>query len=551
MPDILASSLLDLIEKAPSFECNDSTISGTFVREVLEEYNAKVSNKENVANLYFKHTKSSLVDTIRYLGITHKGRCYDLNKLGKLRDTEHRRYLAMIICNRLRAFHHNKCNLCSTHYNPVSESIQGEDFSCVLCGIGRHNCARDIPSSCLWVCQACSEEVFPIYANHLLGSDDGSRNNSLSLDHNETVDIENGLDSDAPTPIVQQEVIIHTSPLHPHESSIPHQPPSNATASTSSLQETDSSREAVENENSILEPDEIPIGNNDSQSPPPQPLPTDIPNSSPHAIPNPPQPTSTTSSPQASKFSEICPYLKKGICKYGAWGLQDGRRCPNFHPVPCEKFLDYGAVLPKGCNKGASCRYYHLPFFCKNSIKYLWCDVENCSDFHHTFCSNFKPLPRSYLHPPPHTPTPPSSPSTPSSPPPSTSHLSSTSTPHPLTSPPPSPPSTPNIATIVPPPPISTQSPTPATAMQRDNHQPASQNFATIFPNFHPPPFRLPYYPIPPYFPPYQPIPLHYPPPKPTAAGPLPHLSQPMVIPPQLVSVLEDLLVQMRNVRNS
>ena len=272
-------------------------------------------------------------------------------------------------------------------------------------------------------------------------------------------------------------------------------------------------------------------------------------------------PTGTFSS-QTTKHTVLCPYLKRGVCRYGPWGLKGGR-CPNFHPEPCEKFMNYGAVLPSGCDKGVRCEYYHLPFFCENSTKYLWCDIKNCSDLHHYYCSDMKPL----------IPTHTESPSKPPSPLP-LSHsrpiptlLSPTPSPlsHPSPNQPTSPisptPSTPTTPTAIPPTPHqSTPLPSPTNHTRINNHQPTSrpvpppQNFIPSIPNYHPPPFlspfHPPFYPMPPYLPHHLPIPYLYPP-KPQVVAPQPNPSQHMMISPRIVSALEDLITQMKNGRNN
>ena len=106
----------------------------------------------------------------------------------------------------------------------------------------------------------------------------------------------------------------------------------------------------------------------------------------------------------------VCPFLEKGVCWYGAWGLEGGR-CPNFHPEPCDKFLYYGEVLPQGCNNGVNCKYYHLPFFCPMSIKHLWCNIRNCKYLHHMACSNSETPPQPHPSHQTRTPKPAPSPS--------------------------------------------------------------------------------------------------------------------------------------------
>ena len=176
----------------------------------------------------------------------------------------------------------------------------------------------------------------------------------------------------------------------------------------------------------------------------------------------------------------ICRYLEKGICWFGAWGLEGGR-CRNFHPEPCDKYLEFGEVLPHGCNKRVNCKYKHLPFFCQNSYKYLWCNKKNCKYFHHMSCNNSEFCPQSTL------PSPTPSITSTATHTPSISMSSSSPSPPPPTHPSPNP--TPNSTHIQ-------QNETPLLAQH--------PNFLPHIPNYYPPPLIAPSYTAPPVIPPHQ-----------------------------------------------
>ena len=264
----------------------------------------------------------------------------------------------------------------------------------------------------------------------------------------------------------------------------------------------------------------------------------------------------------------ICRFLEKGICWYGAWGI-DGGRCPNFHPEPCVKFLDYGEVLPHGCNKGVSCKNYHLPFFCEKSTKYLWCNIKYCKYFHHVRCIEFRPpsspIPRQHHHPITHSPsytpvtfTPTPSTSSTTTLPPPTSPFSSSPTPHPpLVPPSPSPPtpSSPITHDITP------------ICNQINNHQPIlrpedqTPNFPRVIPNYYPPPPHQHQTPSPPHhqtpsIPHHQTssLPHHQTPSLPhhqTPSLPLLRQETTMMTPSQVEPMVEEFLMKMKPVRNN
>ena len=70
----------------------------------------------------------------------------------------------------------------------------------------------------------------------------------------------------------------------------------------------------------------------------------------------------------------ICPFYRKGTCRYGA----SGRGCPNEHPKPCKKLMQHGIKAPNGCTLGrAKCEKFH-PKMCHTSLTKGSCYNTNC-----------------------------------------------------------------------------------------------------------------------------------------------------------------------------
>lgn len=78
--------------------------------------------------------------------------------------------------------------------------------------------------------------------------------------------------------------------------------------------------------------------------------------------------------------TQICPLYKKRECPHGLAGTKvvNGKKCDKAHPRRCFKYTRFGA---NGCDKGASCDYWH-PKLCPQNLKNLKCPKEMCSFFH-------------------------------------------------------------------------------------------------------------------------------------------------------------------------
>ncbi len=71
---------------------------------------------------------------------------------------------------------------------------------------------------------------------------------------------------------------------------------------------------------------------------------------------------------------KICPFYRKGTCRYGA----SGKNCPHDHPRPCKKLLQHGNKAPNGCTLGRDkCENFH-PKMCPTSLNKGECFNAEC-----------------------------------------------------------------------------------------------------------------------------------------------------------------------------
>lgn len=83
--------------------------------------------------------------------------------------------------------------------------------------------------------------------------------------------------------------------------------------------------------------------------------------------------------PGTQQNKNICPFYRKGTCRYGL----TGRNCPKDHPTPCRKLMKHGNRGPNGCTLGRACEKFH-PKMCPTSLTKRQCLREDCKLRHIT-----------------------------------------------------------------------------------------------------------------------------------------------------------------------
>ena len=83
-------------------------------------------------------------------------------------------------------------------------------------------------------------------------------------------------------------------------------------------------------------------------------------------------PGGTTDSKEAPKQG-ICPFFKRGTCRFGL----SGKGCPKQHPKACPKLINHGNRGPRGCTKGNDCEKFH-PRMCQQSLRAGECLTTDC-----------------------------------------------------------------------------------------------------------------------------------------------------------------------------
>ena len=82
----------------------------------------------------------------------------------------------------------------------------------------------------------------------------------------------------------------------------------------------------------------------------------------------------TPAQPKNTKTEKICPFYRKGICRYGS----SGRGCLNEHPRPCKKLIQHGNKAPNGYTLGrAKCDKFR-PKMCHYSLSKGICQNADC-----------------------------------------------------------------------------------------------------------------------------------------------------------------------------
>ena len=96
--------------------------------------------------------------------------------------------------------------------------------------------------------------------------------------------------------------------------------------------------------------------------------------------------TETTVQNKSTQFDgvkvPICEDYRHGTCAHGLSGknIVNGNSCPYKHPKKCQRYCRSGNDPNHGCIN-AECRFLH-PILCRNSLRRLFCDEENCTYTH-------------------------------------------------------------------------------------------------------------------------------------------------------------------------
>ena len=111
--------------------------------------------------------RTMLLETLKFLDTRRKGIFFDIKALhnnSKVNETT----LARIVCDTLRHYHNNSCNLCLQSYVPIKITNPDEALNCATCGIPRHTCPSvQLNGFRKWVCDFCDKPSIP-YAKFLV-----------------------------------------------------------------------------------------------------------------------------------------------------------------------------------------------------------------------------------------------------------------------------------------------------------------------------------------------------------------------------------------------
>ena len=83
---------------------------------------------------------------------------------------------------------------------------------------------------------------------------------------------------------------------------------------------------------------------------------------------------------------QICRFLTRGTCRFGANGENELGKCNFFHPNQCKEY-NLNGTTETGCKKGNECNSWHATYICRLSINSNHCTRINCIYKHRKNCS--------------------------------------------------------------------------------------------------------------------------------------------------------------------
>ena len=331
--DIIA----ELCTDAPNFD----------IRDCLRSYNPKNNIRQHKRE-FDKSNKPVIISTLEFLAVTGQEQ---FNKNACINT---------LIC-RIQNLFPDECNICKAEYCVKREEISL--LSCEMCGQGSHDkCIKEHLglqegdaldpenaieklnptkfSSFHYLCGACKATTIPDKEAGLLkkqstsGTDtesEPSASQHPSVDNqSETSTYDNTGDNTA-------EEIVTVQPME--EQSQPQQESSEDTQN----QPTQSNRDVQRQQETVRN-----------------------------------QEQAQSQLHQTNQTTTICPFYKKGTCRFGSLG----RGCSQSHPRYCKKLLQHGNKAPNGCTLGrANCDKFH-PKMCHTSLTKGVCYDTNCQSRH-------------------------------------------------------------------------------------------------------------------------------------------------------------------------
>ena len=325
--DIIA----ELCTEAPSTE----------IRDCLRSYNPKNNIKQHKRE-FDKSAKPVIVSTLNFLAVTGQDHYTKIACINTL------------IC-RIQNLFPDECNLCKAEYCVKREEIPL--ISCEICGQGSHDkCIREHlglqegdsldPENAMkklnptkfsgfhYLCGACKADTIPDKEAGLLKrqstaatdtESEPSASQQPSVENQSETTPENNTGDNTDDEIVTEQPIEDQS------------------------QSQHGNREDTQNQSTQ--------GNGDAQG----------------------QQAAAQSQPhRTNPTTTICPFYKKGTCRFGS----SGRGCSQSHPKYCKKLLQHGNKAPNGCTLGrANCDKFH-PKMCHTSLTKGVCYDTNCQSRH-------------------------------------------------------------------------------------------------------------------------------------------------------------------------
>ena len=257
------------------------------------------------------------------------------------------------------------------------------EIHCMWCKVGIHDCSKlnevkDVPGI-KWLCDNCE----PMFNKHFLPKlDQGAffegfdvngtieKGKAITEQKKTTENIESEDDA--------EEIVIIENPLELVPTTNEDQNLANNNPSISSSQQIITSQTAS---NNPTLPTNQPIVTNQREDIANQNNQTVIPSN----VNNQPDFKDVKRYPNMNR-DQMCRFLARGTCRYGANGENELGKCNRYHPNQCKDYNQNGTT-ENGCKKGNECNNWHATYICRLSINSNVCTRINCIYKHHKNCS--------------------------------------------------------------------------------------------------------------------------------------------------------------------
>ena len=344
---------------------------------VIRNFPDQIKKEMLESTVDWTERKNIFIGAIKYV---IKGREDEPNKESELEETSIER-LSEILIREIENRMPKHCRQCNMYYavNPTD----CPELHCMGCKVGMHDCTKmnlmKGRPGIKWLCETCE----PMFNTHYLSKFDslaifeGFETNNLHKTVNKVTESEKEIEI-----LVSQETIQPVKTIRMSKRMEMEQKEMDKIQVVAEIHRTENETKDNNGTNSQPLPQTNKTNNAKRNQVAPIVHPADNTPTSGSMLPN---YKDVKKFPNLNK-NKVCPFLTKGICRYGAKGENQAGKCDKYHPNQCRAY-NSNSTRDNGCKNGNKCSEWHAIYVCHSSANSKTCNRPECPFKHHRDCT--------------------------------------------------------------------------------------------------------------------------------------------------------------------